>query len=73
MPTKQNKEKKVKAWMAVNPTKFDARYKDYWFDVQDFRIDHKSSLFLDKNSAKAFIENRVDWIVIPCTITYKLP
>lgn len=70
--SKGGKKKVIKAWMAVNPTKYDNRYKDNWFDQQDFRIDHKSSLFIDKKSAKQFIENRIDWIVVECEIHYKL-
>lgn len=62
--------KKIKAWIAFNPTKYDERYKDLWFDVGDFRIDHKQSLFLKKSEAKDFIENRKNWKVVPCIISY---
>lgn len=73
MKTPSHKKKTIKAWLAVNPTKYDDRYQHHWFDIGDFTLNHKTSLFLKKSQAEFFIENRVNWIVTPCEITYSLP
>lgn len=64
-------EKKIKAYIAYNPTKYDTRYKANWFDGEHFKIDHKHALFLEKKSAISYIENRSDWIISVCYIVFK--